>query len=123
MIPAGQVNVGLKKLDLGFVPHGDNLLTGLAAVIFDILKPTAVLFELLAATRTRMREKYICEGAGESHDGTPYVWRERALLSATGGRGRHSMMRNIVNINTLYLPSALSRFARTDPADPAPTTI
>jgi hypothetical protein len=38
MIPAGQVNVGLKKLDLGFVPYGDNLLTSLAAVIFDTLR-------------------------------------------------------------------------------------
>jgi hypothetical protein len=59
--------VGVEKLELGFVLQGDILITCLAAVSSDDLKPNAGLFELMTAIRTRTSEGHIIEGGRERH--------------------------------------------------------
>ena len=46
-----------------------------------------------------------------------------SLAKPTGIRDHGWLSLPASSTNTLCLPSALSRFASTDPADPAPTTI
>ncbi len=64
---ANQVSVGVEKPEFGFIVHGNILITCLAAVAFDDLKPDALLFEVMTALRTRTSEGHIIEGGRERH--------------------------------------------------------
>src|SRR6266851_9950274 len=64
---ANQVSVGVEKPEFGFIVHVNILITCLAAVAFDDLKPDALLFEVMTALRTRASEGRIIEGGSERH--------------------------------------------------------
>jgi len=64
---AYQMSMVVEKLELGFVPQGDILMTCLAAVTRLDLKPVALFFELMTTIRTRTREEHRHESDREGH--------------------------------------------------------